>query len=68
MAEDEIRKLREKVASLEAELATLKSQGSVTRQRISEMSSEVVDSNPYSRLMALKRMGIVDNYQVRPWV
>lgn len=28
-----------------------------------EMSSEVVSSNPYSRLMALKRMGIVDNYE-----
>jgi hypothetical protein len=28
-----------------------------------EMSSEVVDSNPYSRLMALKRMGIVNNYE-----
>ena len=28
-----------------------------------EMSSEVVDSNPYSRLMALKRMGIVSNYE-----
>lgn len=27
------------------------------------MSAEVVDSNPYSRLMALKRMGIVDNYE-----
>ena len=27
------------------------------------MSSEVVDSNPYSRLMALQRMGIVHNYQ-----
>eukprot|EP00455_Lapot_gusevi_P034942 TRINITY_DN3866_c0_g1_i1.p1 TRINITY_DN3866_c0_g1~~TRINITY_DN3866_c0_g1_i1.p1 ORF type:complete len:417 (+),score=156.27 TRINITY_DN3866_c0_g1_i1:180-1253(+) len=27
------------------------------------MSSEVVDSNPYSRLMALKRMGIVENYE-----
>ncbi|XP_061385669.1 ubiquitin-like modifier-activating enzyme 5 isoform X2 [Danaus plexippus] len=27
------------------------------------MSSEVVDSNPYSRLMALKRMGIVNNYE-----
>ena len=25
--------------------------------------SQVVDSNPYSRLMALQRMGIVDNYQ-----
>ena len=28
-----------------------------------EMSSEVVSSNPYSRLMALKRMGIVNNYE-----
>eukprot|EP00897_Mesotaenium_endlicherianum_P000504 jgi/Mesen1/10454/ME000082S09964 len=28
-----------------------------------EMSSEVVASNPYSRLMALKRMGIVANYE-----
>lgn len=27
------------------------------------MSAEVVDSNPYSRLMALQRMGIVKNYE-----
>ncbi|KAF0988820.1 hypothetical protein HZS_808 [Henneguya salminicola] len=27
------------------------------------MSGEVVDRNPYSRLMALKRMGIVENYE-----
>jgi ubiquitin-like modifier-activating enzyme 5 len=33
------------------------------RGKIAEMSSEVVDSNPYSRLMGLKRMGIVDNYE-----
>ena len=33
------------------------------RHRIEVMSSEVVDSNPYSRLMALKRMGIVNNYE-----
>ncbi|KRX24321.1 Ubiquitin-like modifier-activating enzyme 5 [Trichinella nelsoni] len=33
------------------------------REKISEMSSEVTDSNPYSRLMALKRMGIVKNYE-----
>ena len=33
------------------------------REKIAVMSSEVVDSNPYSRLMALKRMGIVDNYE-----
>jgi ubiquitin-like modifier-activating enzyme 5 len=33
------------------------------REKISEMSGEVVDSNPYSRLMALKRMGIVQDYE-----
>jgi hypothetical protein len=30
---------------------------------VQDMSSEVVDSNPYSRLMALQRMGVVDNYE-----
>ncbi|KRZ20189.1 Ubiquitin-like modifier-activating enzyme 5 [Trichinella pseudospiralis] len=46
----------------------------VRREKISEMSSEVTDSNPYRlrlsnkdylsfRLMALKRMGIVENYE-----
>ena len=30
---------------------------------LQELSSEVVDSNPYSRLMALQRMGIVENYE-----
>lgn len=33
------------------------------RTKIDQMSAEVVDSNPYSRLMALKRMGIVENYE-----
>ena len=33
------------------------------RSRIQAMSSEVVDSNPYSRLMALQRMGIVKDYE-----
>ncbi|CAD8088050.1 unnamed protein product [Paramecium sonneborni] len=28
-----------------------------------EMSEEVRNDNPYSRLMALKRMGIVENYR-----
>lgn len=64
MTDSELRLLRERVASLEAELASLRPQGVVVRQRIDEMSAEVVDSNPYSRLMALKRMGIVDDYQV----
>jgi ubiquitin-like modifier-activating enzyme 5 len=34
-----------------------------SRQRIEKMSAEVVDSNPYSRLMALQRMGIVQDYE-----
>jgi ubiquitin-like modifier-activating enzyme 5 len=33
------------------------------RQKIDKMSSEVKDSNPYSRLMALQRMGIVSEYE-----
>ncbi|KAL8499434.1 hypothetical protein ACS0TY_022412 [Phlomoides rotata] len=33
------------------------------RSKIKNMSAEVVDSNPYSRLMALQRMGIVANYE-----
>ncbi len=33
------------------------------RTKIDKMSSEVVDSNPYSRLMALQRMGIVKDYE-----
>jgi hypothetical protein len=28
-----------------------------------DMSSKVVDSNPYSRLMVLQRMGVADNYE-----
>lgn len=61
---DEITQLRNRVAELEAELAGSKNtQSQACRQKIMEMSSEVVDSNPYSRLMALKRMGIVDNYE-----
>merc|ERR1712002_23753 len=35
----------------------------IQREKISKMSSEVKDSNPYSRLMALQRMGIVKNYE-----
>jgi ubiquitin-like modifier-activating enzyme 5 len=34
-----------------------------SRLPIAQMSDQVVAENPYSRLMALKRMGIVDNYE-----
>ncbi|ELU04357.1 hypothetical protein CAPTEDRAFT_152521 [Capitella teleta] len=59
-----IEALEKRVKELEAELTAVKSGNKVaSRERICEMSAEVVDSNPYSRLMALKRMGIVDNYE-----
>ena len=33
------------------------------RGKLEKMSAEVVVSNPYSRLMALQRMGIVQDYE-----
>ncbi|KAL5717575.1 hypothetical protein ACHQM5_010558 [Ranunculus cassubicifolius] len=33
------------------------------RIKVKDMSAQVVDSNPYSRLMALQRMGIVKDYE-----
>ncbi|XP_066327571.1 ubiquitin-like modifier-activating enzyme 5 isoform X1 [Miscanthus floridulus] len=37
--------------------------GAASRSKITDMSAEVVDNNPYSRLMALQRMGVVENYE-----
>lgn len=47
----------------EADATDVKPSDVQARPRISKMSDEVVDSNPYSRLMALKRMHIVENYE-----
>ncbi len=63
-----VAELTKRVAELESQLAafTTGAGGEITapaRQKIPEMSGQVVDSNPYSRLMALKRMGIVENYE-----
>ncbi len=60
----QIEQLTTKVRALEAQLASERQKGAAaaSRQKIAEMSAEVIDSNPYSRLMALKRMGIVENY------
>ncbi|KAK7501008.1 hypothetical protein BaRGS_00007888 [Batillaria attramentaria] len=56
--------LQKRVVELEKQLAAaLQTKNAPHRDKIAQMSSEVVDSNPYSRLMALKRMGIVDNYE-----
>lgn len=60
-----IEELQHQIQALKAELAAekLRNSSQTARHKIEQMSSEVVDSNPYSRLMALKRMGIVDNYE-----
>lgn len=42
---------------------SVKHQPAPYREKISKLSAEVVDSNPYSRLMALQRMGIVQDYE-----
>uniref|UniRef100_A0A2P2HYA5 Ubiquitin-like modifier-activating enzyme 5 n=1 Tax=Hirondellea gigas TaxID=1518452 RepID=A0A2P2HYA5_9CRUS len=62
---EELQELKNKIVELEFELQQEKAKNASCkpREKISEMSSEVVDTNPYSRLMALKRMGIVDNYE-----
>ncbi|XP_015103630.2 ubiquitin-like modifier-activating enzyme 5 isoform X2 [Vicugna pacos] len=69
MAES-VERLQQRVEELERELAQERSRralgggdGGGGRVRIEKMSPEVVDSNPYSRLMALKRMGIVSDYE-----
>ncbi|KAH8270477.1 hypothetical protein KR018_010583 [Drosophila ironensis] len=51
------------IAELKAELEEQKSSNRQARERIDRMSAEVVDSNPYSRLMALQRMNIVKEYE-----
>ncbi|XP_011632479.1 ubiquitin-like modifier-activating enzyme 5 [Pogonomyrmex barbatus] len=59
---DEVESLRQRIRELENQLREKKNTDA-PRKKIEHMSEEVVDSNPYSRLMALKRMGIVENYE-----
>ncbi|OVA09533.1 UBA/THIF-type NAD/FAD binding fold [Macleaya cordata] len=54
-----ILKLQERVDHL----TNLAKSATTRRSKVKDMSAEVVDSNPYSRLMALQRMGIVENYE-----
>ncbi|EDV99544.1 ubiquitin-like modifier-activating enzyme 5 [Drosophila grimshawi] len=51
------------IAELKSELEEQKTTTRNARERIERMSAEVVDSNPYSRLMALQRMNIVKDYE-----
>ena len=54
---DEVSALRAQVKALESKVKALEGGTKVgAREKIAEMSSEVVDSNPYSRLLALQRM------------
>merc|ERR1711865_278830 len=59
----QISHLQAEVAASRAEVASLKKSTPAVRGKIAQMSAEVADDNPYSRLMALQRMGIVENYQ-----
>ena len=68
--DNDVVRLTNRVAELEAELSKLRATGLTSadarsmRQRVTgPLSAEVVDSNPYSRLMALQRMGVVEDYQ-----
>lgn len=56
---DLVTKLQKRVEHV----TNLAKSSSARRSKVKEMSAEVVDSNPYSRLMALQRMGIVENYE-----
>ncbi|KAK2855269.1 hypothetical protein Q7C36_007138 [Tachysurus vachellii] len=65
-----VEELKFRIRELENELIKCKQhrsqedfQNPVFRPKIEKMSAEVLDSNPYSRLMALKRMGIVEDYE-----
>ncbi|XP_027763282.1 ubiquitin-like modifier-activating enzyme 5 [Empidonax traillii] len=58
-----LERLERRVRELEEELARERAGRRPARARIDTMSPEVTDSNPYSRLMALKRMGIVKDYE-----
>ena len=70
---DKISRLEDELTKLKAQVSTESSTNkspiddcpisAPRREKIAVISSEVKDSNPYSRLMALKRMGIVDNYE-----
>lgn len=58
-----LEELKNKLSELQDELKKHKDENKMQREKIEKMSAEVVDSNPYSRLMALQRMGIVKDYE-----
>lgn len=54
----------ERIAAGLSEASRAESSGKLgARSKIDKLSAEVIDTNPYSRLMALQRMGIVKDYE-----
>ena len=60
---DQIKSLLSKLTADEKQslIEQIQQDQNAKRGKITEMSSEVVDSNPYSRLMALKRLVFIFN-------
>jgi ubiquitin-like modifier-activating enzyme 5 len=58
-----VHKAERQLSEAQAKLEAAKGSDSAGRKKIAEMSMEVRDDNPYSRLMALKRMGVVKDYE-----
>ncbi|XP_050537563.1 ubiquitin-like modifier-activating enzyme 5 [Daktulosphaira vitifoliae] len=64
MSLEEVENIKKRIENFKKTLIELTAtENNETHHTIREMSAEVVDSNPYSRLMALQRMGIVKNYE-----
>lgn len=59
--------LRERVASLEQRLRQYEQKDGPVRQKITEMSSEVVDSNPYRWVSGLPLEWMENHVDLRLW-
>ncbi|KAI8103760.1 hypothetical protein M9435_006288 [Picochlorum sp. BPE23] len=60
---DDIKRTAKEVQTALGSLVDKNGNVAAPREKTEKMSDQVVDTNPYSRLMALQRMGIVENYE-----
>lgn len=60
---DDIKRTAKEVQTALGSLVEKSGNVAAPREKTEKMSDQVVDTNPYSRLMALQRMGIVENYE-----
>ncbi|WPT18303.1 Ubiquitin-like modifier-activating enzyme 5 [Picochlorum sp. SENEW3] len=60
---DDIKRTAKEVQTALGSLVEKNGNVAAPREKAEKMSDQVVDTNPYSRLMALQRMGIVENYE-----